>query len=105
IEKAVEIWRIRSQEEVTRSLARKKKRRREKITAAERVNGDANMDADKDEEDDAATPQITDVFVPYTIIRPGGKVRSVDWISNRATRKLRLLTSLTNNMLEVYEIP
>lgn len=107
MEKAVEIWRIRSQDEVSRSLARKRKRRREKGTAAEEVNGHADMDADKADEGDAAVPQITDVFVPYMIVRPGGKVRSVDWISNRAGNKknLRLLTALTNNMLEVYEIP
>ena len=101
IEKAVEIWRIRSQEEVLRTLARKQKRRREKNTSAGRVN----RDADKAEEGDTAVPQITDVFVPYTIIRPGGKVRSVDWITNRPRKSLRLLTALTNNMLEVYEIP
>jgi len=101
IEKAVEIWRIRSHEEVSRSLARKRKRRREKGTA---VNEQADIDADKAEEDDTATPQITDMFVPYTIVRPGGKVRSVDWISNRR-KPLRLLVALTNNMLEVYEIP
>lgn len=105
IEKAVEIWRIRSQEEVLRSLARKRKRRREKATAAGEDNGHAEMDANKAEEGDAVVPQITDVFVPYTIVRPGGKVRSVDWISNRSRKSLHLLTALTNNMLEVYEVP
>ena len=52
-EKAIEIWRIRSEDEVRKSLARKRKRRREKLgSAAEKMDLDAEVDEDMEEEED-----------------------------------------------------
>lgn len=99
IDKAVEIWRIRPQAEVMRSLTRKRKRRREKAAAADGVNGDAKII-----EEEPISRQVSDVFVLYTIIRPGGKVRSIDWIRSRSGKTLQLLAALTNNQLETYDI-
>ncbi|KAE9974704.1 hypothetical protein BLS_002949 [Venturia inaequalis] len=99
-EKAAEIWRIRSEGEVQKSLARKRKRRREKESEA---NGHADVEMNGVEE--SSVPAISDVFVPYTIVRTGGKVRSVDWINKRAHKKLQLLVSCTNNEMEVYDVP
>jgi U3 small nucleolar RNA-associated protein 12 len=99
-EKAVEIWRIRPDSEVQRSLARKRRRKREK--AAVMTNGDAAAERDGD---DNVTATISDVFVPYTIVRTGGKVRAADWINVRTHKSLQLLTSCTNNELDVYEVP
>jgi len=104
IEKAVEIWRIRPQEEVMRSLARKRKRRREKAALTGETNGSTETNADKLDDDEFSTAQIVDVFVPYTIVRPGGKVRSMNWMGPRSKKSLHLLTALTNNELEVYDI-
>ncbi|KAL1956333.1 hypothetical protein VTO42DRAFT_7416 [Malbranchea cinnamomea] len=92
-EKSVEILRIRSETEVQKSLARKRKRRREKT-------GDQN-----NEEADKFTPiveaPLTEIFVPYAIVRTGGKVRSVDWIRQKG---LQLLVACNNNQLEVYNV-
>lgn len=99
IEKAVEVWRIRPQEEVMRSLTRKRKRRREKVAVEDGINGSAKKD-----EEEPISAQISDVFVPYTIVRPGGKVRSIDWIRDKSRKTLHLLTALTNNQLEVYDL-
>lgn len=96
-EKAIEVFRMRSGEEIQRGLARKRRRRREKAAAAGTT---------VDEEDDVqeATADVNDVFVPYVIVRTGGKVRSVAWTSNKASKSINLLASTTNNQLELYAI-
>ncbi|KAI9784131.1 MAG: hypothetical protein M1839_002635 [Geoglossum umbratile] len=105
-EKAVEIWRVRSKEEVQKSLARKKKRRREKaIASAEKGGPDIGMVGEEEDLDENSVVDISEVFVSYMIVRTGGKVRSVDWATRRAEKGIQLLTSATNNQLEVYDIP
>ncbi|KFY28896.1 hypothetical protein V493_02693 [Pseudogymnoascus sp. VKM F-4281 (FW-2241)] len=99
-EKAVEIWRIKSPEEVKKSLARKRKRRREKLVAA----GKASEEND-DKPDDVSSADISEVFVPYVIVRTGGRVKSADWISGKSSKSVELLVSTTNNQLEIYKIP
>ncbi|ROW01405.1 hypothetical protein VPNG_07557 [Cytospora leucostoma] len=102
VEKAVEIWRIRSDAEVKKSMARKKKRRREK--QKDKSNGDADM-ADGDEiQDENRTPEVSDVFAQHVIVRTSGKVRSVDWAANHGHKQMQLLAATTNNQLELYEI-
>lgn len=103
-EKAVELWRIRSDEEVAKTLARKKKRRKEKLRELKEKGGDLDM-ADGDENaDDVGTAAVGDIFVPYVIVRTGGKVRSVDWARGNA-KMLQLIVATTNNLLEDYGIP
>lgn len=102
VEKAVEIWRIRSDSEVKKSMARKKKRRRER--QKEKSSGDADM-ADGDvNEDDNTSPEISDVFAQHVIIRTTGKVRSVDWATNHGHKQMQLVAATTNNQLELYDI-
>ncbi|KAF2207651.1 hypothetical protein CERZMDRAFT_118978 [Cercospora zeae-maydis SCOH1-5] len=109
-EKAVELLRIRSAEELHRVMLRKRKRRREKAAAAGET-----LAPEKDEA--LEQPEVTDVFVPYVILRTGvkmpdgkwasgGKVRSANWITSgaKASKKLQLLISTTDNRLETYEV-
>ncbi|OQO00348.1 hypothetical protein B0A48_13695 [Cryoendolithus antarcticus] len=98
-EKAVEILRIRTPEEIHRHLQRKRKRRREKAAATGET-----LPAEAEEE--TLAPAVGDVFVPYTIIRTGGKVRSVDWASpgSRNNKSLQILAATTNNQLELYTL-
>ncbi|CAN9352370.1 unnamed protein product [Alternaria alternata] len=100
-EKAVEIWRIKTPEEVRKSLIRKRKRRREK--AKTETNGDD--DADADDKVNAADAEIGEVFVPYVTVRTAGKVRSAAWMHVKGTKKLQLLIGTNNNLIDVYEIP
>ncbi|KAK3716673.1 beta transducin [Vermiconidia calcicola] len=99
-EKAVELWRIRGADEVHRHMQRKRRRRREKAAAA--------GEALQPETDDTTlgTPEVTDVFVPYLIVRTGGKVRSANWITGKgnSNKTLQLLIATTNNLLETYTI-
>ena len=105
-EKAVELWRIRTESEVQKALARKRKRRREKILSAanqdERMNI-SQLDGEKDTED-IASAHIADVIVPYLIIRTAGKVRSIDWVGTKTGKVLQLLAATTNNQLELYNV-
>ncbi|KAF7508233.1 hypothetical protein GJ744_009530 [Endocarpon pusillum] len=100
-EKAVELWRIRSEGEISKILARKKKRRRERVTTDE--NGNAHMEVD-DKPDDVSTALVTEVFVPYVIVRTGGKVRSMDWAGGKAGKSISILLGTTTNQLEVYSV-
>jgi U3 small nucleolar RNA-associated protein 12 len=101
--RAVEIWRIKSEDEVIKSLLRKRKRRREK-QAPERllVNGDTTQ-LDETVED-ISSAEITDFFVPFVTVRTGGKVRSLDWLGNNESNYIQLLIATTNNQLEVYKV-
>ena len=105
-EKAVELWRIRSENEVQKALARKRKRRREKAVAAAAQNSkgtDELMDDEKELGDLSSVP-ITDVIVPYVIVRTTAKIRSVSWAGRRSGKSLELLAATTNNQLELYSV-
>jgi U3 small nucleolar RNA-associated protein 12 len=100
-EKAVEIWRIRSEEEVRKSLVRKRKRKREKARAD--TNGEAQDETE--EKVNIADAEISEVIVPYVTVRTAGKVRSVSWMHTRGNKKLQLLVGTNNNLIDIYEIP
>lgn len=103
VEKAVEIWRIRTEAEIKKSLARKKRRRREKLKE-KKADGDLDMDDADDKADDITKADVSDVFVQHVIVRTPGKVRSVDWATNQGNKDLQLLVGGTNNLLELYNI-
>ena len=105
-EKAVELWRIRSEGEVQKTLARKRRRRKEKSVAAADQDSKGNdelMDGDTEFRDLSSAP-ITDVIVPYVIVRTTGKVRSISWAGRRSSKSLQLLAATTNNQLEIYDV-
>ncbi|KAJ5154723.1 Small-subunit processome Utp12 [Penicillium coprophilum] len=98
-DKSVEVWRIRSQSEVQKSMARKKKRRKEKDARTEET-GPAE---DNEKPEDVSAAPVSEVFVQHVIVRTGGKVRSFDWMTNKSSG-LNLLAATTNNQLEAYNI-
>ncbi len=104
-EKNVELWRIRSEDEVKRSLARKRKRRREKEAAeGEKMDLNGEKGVVDEKPDDISSADIGDFFLPYVTVRTGGKVRSMDWVGTKASKTVQLLVSTTNNQLEVYSV-
>jgi U3 small nucleolar RNA-associated protein 12 len=103
VEKAVEIWRIRNEAEVKKSLARKRRRRREKLAATKGGKSEVEPEA-VDGEDDVASADVSDVFVQHVIVRTTGKVRSVDWATSAGSKELQLLVGTTNNLLELYTV-
>ncbi|RHZ56449.1 hypothetical protein CDV55_104780 [Aspergillus turcosus] len=103
-EKAIEIWRIRSATEVQKSLARKRKRRKEKEAQRAADKEGAVAEVDNEKVDDISSAPVTEVFVPHIIVRTGGKIRSFDWIRTKSTSNLQLLAATTNNQLESYSV-
>ena len=99
-EKAVEILRIRGEEELHRHMQRKRRRRREKAAVAgETLPPEASESAE--------TPDVPDVFVQHLIVRTGGRVRSTVWMTPKSSKRansLHLLIAYTNNLLETYTI-
>jgi len=90
-EKSVEIYRIRTHEEVKKKLTRRKKRQKEKQQKDESKPQNENdfMDVDVEEQPISAENLIT----PYQIIRTGGKVRSFDFSTiedNNKTSSIRV---------------
>lgn len=99
-EKAVELWRIRGADEVRRHMQRRRRRKREKAAASgETVASEG--------EESLGAPEVTDVFVPYVVVRTGGKLRSVSWMtgpSKSGRKPLQILAATTNNLLETYSV-
>lgn len=106
VEKTIEIWRLKSDAEVKKSLARKKRRRREKVASGRKSKDgtDVDMAVEENQEDENAQPELSDLFTQHVVIRTTGKVRSVDWATNHGHKQLQLLVSTTNNQLELYDI-
>ena len=106
-EKALELWRIRSEGEVQKALARKRKRRREKALDKEAKGTLTNGDVvhENAPTDDISSADISEVIVPYVIVRTGGRVRSIDWAGSRTSKLLQFVVATTNNQLEEYSVP
>ncbi|MCJ1378226.1 hypothetical protein MMC17_001323 [Xylographa soralifera] len=109
-EKAIELWVIRTPAEIQKSLARKRRRRKEKekekSLATDPKQMDANGEKHSDEEDGGEGEiDISEMIVPYVIVRTSGKVRSMDWTGTRIGKSVQVLAATTNNQLEVYDIP
>lgn len=94
-EKAVEIFRIRSSEEVKRALLRKRKRRKDKTAAVNQPD---------DDDGSFMKPEVSDIFVSHVITRTGGKVRSAVWTISHDRNRLSLLVSMSNNQLEMISV-
>ena len=109
-EKAIELWTVRSPAEVQKSLSRKRKRRKEKEKEKASVN-DLKQDGvygekhSNEEDEENGIIDISEIIVPYVIVRTNGKVRSMDWAGLRIGKSLQVLAATTNNQLEVYDIP
>ncbi|RIA92969.1 WD40-repeat-containing domain protein [Glomus cerebriforme] len=102
-EKSVEIYRIRTHEEIKKKLTRRKKRQKEK----QHKTGVKGQDENDPMEVEEQPIRAEDLITPYQIIRTDGKVRSFDFSTiedNSKASSIQVLTSLTNNMLEVYTI-
>ncbi|EXJ66894.1 uncharacterized protein A1O5_10089 [Cladophialophora psammophila CBS 110553] len=102
-DKAVEILRIRSETELRKSLARKRKRRKEKTGT---TDADSGVDVADEVEDptDISNAAAADIFVPYVLVRTGGKVRSMDWAGGKSGKSIRILVATSNNQLELFEV-
>ncbi|KAK7203116.1 WD domain-containing protein [Myxozyma melibiosi] len=89
-DRAVEILRIRTSAEVHKSVARKRRRRKEK-------GGDVVSENEPSESD------VHEKYVPYVIVRASARVRSIDWASSSG-ESLQFVASLASNNVEMYSV-
>ncbi|CAK7200532.1 beta transducin [Sporothrix eucalyptigena] len=106
VEKAVEIWRIRSDAEIKRALARKRRRRRERQGKKKGDTETMEVEEEDEESIDTSNADVGEIFVQHVIVRTSGKVRSVDWAAPTTSHKkdLQLLVGTTSNLLELYTV-
>ncbi|KAG0341393.1 hypothetical protein BG004_006043 [Podila humilis] len=107
-DKTIELFRIRTHEEIKKKMSRRRKRQREKQQALLR-KGDVEGAAA--EEAAAAADeaiQAVDEITPWHIIRATAKIRSFAFAPVKDVEKLghiQLVTSLNNNTVEVWTAP
>ncbi|KAH7916206.1 WD-repeat-containing protein [Hygrophoropsis aurantiaca] len=107
-DRSIEIIRIRTEEEIKKKQARRKKRAKEKLEK-DHNGGKLKTTAKATEENADADEEINliDLFTPYLIVRATGKIRSFDFALKETGLKsgVHLLVALATNALEVYSIP
>ncbi|KAF9170002.1 hypothetical protein BGX21_009742, partial [Mortierella sp. AD011] len=104
-DKSIELFRIRSIDEIKKKMSRRKKRQREKQQALLKKGDTAGAAA---EEPIDETIQATDEITPWHVIRSGAKFRSFDFAPAKDVRKIghvQLVASLNNNTVEVWTLP
>lgn len=81
-ERSVEIFRIRTEEEILKKQARRKKRAKEKRDREGHTVDETNENGTV--EDDIS---LVDLFTPHVIVRAGGKIRSFSFDSQETSVK------------------
>ena len=81
-DRAIDVFRIRTEEEIRKKQARRQKRSKEKKKAA-------NAEPEKDDTEQAENEeiQLVDLYTPYLIIRASGKIRSFNFVANGNQQK------------------
>lgn len=103
-DKAIELLRIRSENEVRRALIRKRKRKKEKAEATTDADSGVDVAADLEDSTDISNATAADIFVPYVIVRTGGRVRSMDWAGEKSGKLISILVATSNNQLELFDL-
>ncbi|KAJ3788819.1 WD-repeat-containing protein [Lentinula aff. detonsa] len=99
-DRSVELFRIRTEEEINKKQLRRKKRAKEKKD--KRHHDSEKDDTEKFEEDDEIS--LVALFTPHVIVRASKKIRSFDFgISSKDG--IQVMTALSSNCLEVYAVP
>ncbi|KAI0650646.1 WD40 repeat-like protein [Trametes meyenii] len=108
-DKSVEIFRVRTEDEIKKKQARRRRRAKEKELEkkGKKKDVEAETDAQLNGEHDDKEVELADLFTPYLIVRASGKIRSFDFGDEETAGKgnTHLFVALANNALEVYNIP
>ncbi|KAI8871592.1 Utp12-domain-containing protein [Ramicandelaber brevisporus] len=110
-DKTAEVYRIRSDDEVQKKLARREKRKREKSRKQQQQpNGTKDSAADGDDDSvDSYTVQVDDVISQHVVIRAESRISYVDFSpaqpQGSASGTAHVLVTLSSNAIEVYSVP
>lgn len=80
-DRSVEIFRIRTEEEIRKKRARRRKRAREK----KKEKGGKEPDTEDEEIEEEREIDLVELFTPYLIVRSSGKIRSLDFGAETTT--------------------
>lgn len=89
-DRSVEIFRVRSEEEVQKKQARRKKREKEKSKDTKRKEKESTVADDTSHADDQDTNKdisLEDLFTPYLVVRGSGKIRSFSFVDEESNSK------------------
>ncbi|KAF9365558.1 hypothetical protein BGX34_009467 [Mortierella sp. NVP85] len=104
-DKSIELFRIRTVEEIKKKMSRRKKRQREKQQALLKKGDKEGAEAEEPVDEGI---QATDEITPWHVIRSGAKFRSFDFAPSKDVEKIghvQLVVSLNNNTAEVWTAP
>lgn len=106
-DRSVEIFRIRTEEEVRKKQARRLKRAKEKKEQAKAKGKAKGAEGDEDEDAEHKDVELPDLFTPYLVVRASGKIRSFDFPNEEFSTKgnTNIFLALSTNALEVYSFP
>ena len=92
-DRTVEIYRLRSPQEISKGISRREKRLKEKGYSGEEVKKAMSEN------------EISLIVAPFTTLRTNSKIKSCTWAHHGVSgRKLDLILSLTQNAIEYYRI-
>ncbi|KAJ7283753.1 WD-repeat-containing protein [Mycena rebaudengoi] len=105
-DRSVELFRIRTEEEVRKKQLRRRKRAKEKKGKEPKGKGKVDEDdiVDDDKNEDI---ELIDLFTPHLVVRASGKIRSFSFGPDEVSSKggVQLFVALASNALEVYNVP
>ncbi|KAL8278427.1 hypothetical protein RQP46_009117 [Phenoliferia psychrophenolica] len=114
-EKTIDVFRLRTEEELRKKLARRRRREREKKKEGGKPAKGKGKAVEEDEEDDdedvgnggEAEVEWRDRLAIWSVIRCSAKVKSFSFAPETAKTKgdVQILAALSNNSLEVYNLP
>jgi U3 small nucleolar RNA-associated protein 12 len=82
-DRSVEVFRIRTEEELKKKMARRKKRAKEK----KEKEGGSKMSESMDVDEESNGISFIEKFTPHVVIRATGKIRSFDFSSEASNAK------------------
>ena len=90
-DRTMEIFRIRSEDEIKRGITKRTKRLKDKGLDEQEIL------------ESLQSSEISMLITPFTTVRTMAKIKSACWTNN--IKKLDILMSLTNNSIEYHTIP
>lgn len=86
-DRSVEIFRIRTEDEVKKKRARRQKREKEKGKKSGTKNKAEDDKAHEAEDEEDKAVELEDLFTPYLVVRASGKIRSFSFVEEEPSPK------------------
>ena len=94
-DKSIDIFRVRTEEEIRKKQARRRKREREKAKAKSEKGKVDEAEGDREITTTSDDVSLVDLFTPYLVVRASGKIRSFAFCDEENTSKSGVQVSLT----------